>query len=188
MLVVGGRVTASGGEGAELGIGGTDLVAEFRAPLVQQVCEFGEMSGIHHSMMRLGFEKHTAPGLPEPAGSCYPRGMAITLNASALTHARSLVKDGKVVKDERDDWSEAAPSTDQENDFIEKHGYAEYAKWHLGVDKDKPEDTKGRYSFPYGDFAKVRRGGVISAESRAAQNDHDDIATATRNLLELIDE
>lgn len=109
------------------------------------------------------------------------------LNKDALEHARSLVKQGKVAKDQRDDWSEAAPSADDENAFIEKHGYDEFAKWHLGIDASKSEETKGRYSFPYGDFAKVHRGGVIAAESRAAQNDHDDIAKAAKKLLELID-
>ncbi|MFD1713463.1 hypothetical protein ACFSBZ_03165 [Amnibacterium flavum] len=113
--------------------------------------------------------------------------MAIELNKPALEQARKLVRDGEVVKDERDDWSEAAPTASQENAFIEKHGWTEYSHWHLGIDRDQSEETKGRYSFPYGDFSKVRRGGVISAESRAAQNDHDDIADATKKLKELID-
>lgn len=114
--------------------------------------------------------------------------MSITLNTTAVGHARELIEAGDVVRDERDDWSEAAPSADEENDFIEKHGWGEYAKWHLGVDSEKSEQTKGRYSFPYGDFRKVRRGGVISLESRAAQNDHDDIAAASKKLLALIDQ
>ncbi len=113
--------------------------------------------------------------------------MTVKLNRAAVTHARELIEAGKVVRDERDDWSEAAPSAADENDFIEKHGYGEYAKWFLGVDSEKSEETKGRYSFPYGDFAKVRRGGVISLESRAAQNDHDDIAKAAKRLLNEID-
>ncbi|BDZ47164.1 hypothetical protein [Naasia aerilata] len=113
--------------------------------------------------------------------------MAVKLNKKALEQARNLVKQGKVVKDARGDWSEASPSAAEENSFLEKHGYDEYAKWHLGIDEEKSEETKGRYSFPYGDFSKVRRGGVISVESRAAQNDHDDIAKAAKELLELID-
>jgi hypothetical protein len=113
--------------------------------------------------------------------------MAVKLNRKAYEHAKSLISSGKVVRDQRDDWSEAAPSAAEENSFIEKHGYEEYALWHLGIDTDKSEDTKGRYSFPYGDFTKVRRGGVISLESRAAQNDHDDITKATKDLLERID-
>lgn len=113
--------------------------------------------------------------------------MAIELNKPALEQARRLVRDGEVVKDERDDWSEAAPSASEENAFIEKNGWTEYSHWHLGIDREQSDETKGRYSFPYGDFEKVRRGGVISAESRAAQNDHEDIAEATKKLKELID-
>ena len=114
--------------------------------------------------------------------------MALKLNESGLRHARSLVRDGKVVGDERDDWSEDAPSADDENAFIDEHGYAEYAKWHLGVDPDASDDTKGRYKFPYGDLSKVHRCAVISGESRAGQYDHDDIEKALKGLLDLIDE
>ena len=91
--------------------------------------------------------------------------MTVKLNQTALRHARSLVRDGKVVRDERDDWSEHAPSADDEN-----------------------RETKGHYSFPYGDFRKVHRCGVISLESRAGQFDHDDIRDESKKLLELIDE
>jgi hypothetical protein len=114
--------------------------------------------------------------------------MAVKLNQTGLRHARSLVRDGKVVRDERDAWSEDAPSARDENDFIEKHGWGEYSKWHLGVDDDMDRDTKGHYSFPYGDFAEVHRCAVISAESRAGQFDHDDIRDEAKKLLELIDE
>jgi hypothetical protein len=114
--------------------------------------------------------------------------MTITLNSEALANAEKLIKAGKAVHDERDDWSEHAPSTSDENAFIEKHGYGEYAKWHLGIDKSHPEDTKARYSFPFGDFAKVHRCAVISLESRAAQNDHPSIAKAAKDLLGQIDE
>jgi hypothetical protein len=113
--------------------------------------------------------------------------MAIELNAPALRQARALVRDGDVVRDDRDAWSEAAPSASQENDFIETHGWTEYSHWHLGIDKDADPHTKGAYSFPYGDFAKVHRSGVIAGESRAGQYDHDDIRDALRGLLELID-
>jgi len=91
------------------------------------------------------------------------------------------------VHDQRDDWSEHAPTAAEENAFIEQHGWAAYAAWHLGVDTDRPADTKGRYSFPFGDCTRVHRCAVISLESRAAQNDHQDISTSTKNLLTLID-
>jgi hypothetical protein len=114
--------------------------------------------------------------------------MAVRLNQTALRHARSLVHDGKVERDERDDWSEHAPSTDDENDFIDKNGWTEYGKWHLGVDDEMDRDEKGHWSFPYGDFAKVHRCAVISLESRAGQYDHYDIRDESKKLLELIDE
>jgi len=98
-----------------------------------------------------------------------------------------MVRDGEVVRDERDDWSEAAPSADQENDFIEREGWTEYSHWHLGVDRDADPETKQAYTFPYGDFRKVHRSGVISAESRAGQYDHPEIEAEFTKLLDLID-
>jgi hypothetical protein len=113
--------------------------------------------------------------------------MAIELNEPALRHARALVRDGKVVRDERDDWSEAAPSSADENAFIDEHGWTEYSHWHLGIDKDADRETKKAYRFPFGDFVRVRRSAVISGESRAGQYDHDEIRDALKALLELID-
>lgn len=113
--------------------------------------------------------------------------MGIELNQPALRHARALIREGKVVRDERDAWSEAAPSADQENRFIDRQGWTEYSHWHLGIDKSEDRETKGAYSFPFGDFTKVHRSGVISAESRAGQHDHTEIRDALKALLELID-
>jgi hypothetical protein len=49
------------------------------------------------------------------------------------------------------------------------------------------DETKGHYKFPYGDFRRVHRCGLISAESRAAQNDYGDITKAIAKLHELLD-
>jgi hypothetical protein len=114
--------------------------------------------------------------------------MAVHLNRSAFTHAKDLVEAGKFVFDERDGWSEHQPSAEKENAFIERYGFAEYGKWHLGINDEKSEQTKGRYEFPYGDFKKVHRCGVISAESRAGQYKHFDIEKAAAQLHEMIDE
>jgi hypothetical protein len=113
--------------------------------------------------------------------------MAVTLNNRAFTHAKELISKGEFVKDERDDWSEHQPSAEQENKYLEKHGWQDYGRWYLGVDDEMGEDTKGHYKFPYGDFEKVHRCGVISAESRAAQQDYEDIDNAFAHLHELID-
>ena len=113
--------------------------------------------------------------------------MTVRLNTGALSHAKGLLRRNEITHDERDDWSEHAPSTDQNNAFIDKHGMAEYAKWHLGEDTEKTEGTRGRYLFPYGDFHKLHRCAVISGESRAGQYDHASIEKAFKDLLTAID-
>jgi hypothetical protein len=113
--------------------------------------------------------------------------MATKLNNNAYDYAKELITDRKYVFDERDAWSEHQPSTEEENEFIETHGYREYSKWHLGIDDAEPEDTKKRYKFPYGDFEKVHRCGVLSAESRAGQYKHFDVEKAAAHLHGMID-
>lgn len=108
------------------------------------------------------------------------------VNDDGVAHARELIDDGKV--DASTEWSDAAPSTDEENQHIDNHGYAGYGRWHLAIDTEASEATKGRYGFPYGDFSKVNRAALIHAKQRAAQNDHDDVETAADNLLQRVDE
>jgi hypothetical protein len=91
------------------------------------------------------------------------------------------------VTDERDDWSEHQPSARQENDFIRDHGWPAYARWYLGINEDAAEQTKARHEFPYGDFERVHRCGVLAAESRAGQHDHADIETAAAHLHGMLD-
>jgi hypothetical protein len=113
--------------------------------------------------------------------------MVTRLNKDALSHARSLIRSDDVVRDERDDWSEHAPSTDEENAFIDAHGMDEFALWHLGENTDATEGTKGRYTFPYGDLRRLHRCAVISAESRAGQYHHESVEEALKELLQQID-
>jgi hypothetical protein len=108
------------------------------------------------------------------------------LNQRAVKHAKKLIKDGKYVVES--DWSEAQPSADQENKFLDKHDWSDYGDWHLGFDTDENDDTKGYYKFVYGDLKKVHRSGVIAAKQRAAQNHYDEIEKAADGLLEMINE
>jgi hypothetical protein len=108
--------------------------------------------------------------------------MAVKLHRRGFEQAKRLVNEGKVVLDERDDWSEHQPSTAKENHFIEEHGISEYGKWHLGIDEEKDKETKGRYKFPYGDFVNVHRCAVLAAESRAARYDYIEIENASAHL------
>jgi hypothetical protein len=114
--------------------------------------------------------------------------MAVKLNKVAFEHAQDLVAKGNVVLDERRSWSEHQPSSDSENEFIGRHGFAEYGRWHLGIDDAQGKDTKARYKFPYGDFEKVHRCAVLSAESRAGQYKYLDIESAAGHLHGMLEE
>ena len=113
--------------------------------------------------------------------------MAVKLNKQAFEHAKGLIEQGKFVFDEKDMWSEHQPSTQDENEFLKEHGFGEYGKWFLGIDTEEDEETKRRYKFPYGDFEKVHRCGVLSAESRAGQYKYYDIENAAAHLHGMID-
>ncbi|MDB4933685.1 MAG: hypothetical protein JWP87_657 [Labilithrix sp.] len=113
--------------------------------------------------------------------------MALHLNKQAFELAKRLIREGRYVADGRDAWSEHQPSAERENEFIERHGWAEYGKWHLGVDPSEPDERKAKYKFPYGDFVRVHRCGVLSAESRAGQYKYPDIERAAHELHEMMD-
>jgi hypothetical protein len=113
--------------------------------------------------------------------------MAVKLNNRGYDHARALIAEGRYVLDDRDAWSEHQPSPQRENEFIEAHGIAEYGRWYLGVDDEAPENRKAHYKFPYGDFERVHRCGVLSAEVRAGQYGHVDIENAAAHLHGMLD-
>jgi hypothetical protein len=113
--------------------------------------------------------------------------MAVKLYRTGYQHARKLVEEGKAVYDDRDAWSEHQPSTQEENEYIARHGMKEYGKWHLGVDDEAAEDTKGHYKFPYSDFRKVHRCALLSAETRAGRNKYLDIEKAAHELHQRIE-
>jgi hypothetical protein len=113
--------------------------------------------------------------------------MTVNLNERAFEHAKNLIMHGRFVYDERDAWSEHQPSTAAENRFIAEHGFDEYAHWYLGVDSEASEATKSRYKFPYGDFQKAHRCGLLAAESRAGQRRYHVIELAIAHLHGMLD-
>jgi len=113
--------------------------------------------------------------------------MRVRLNRGAYASASRLVEEQRVALDERDDWSEHRPSARAENAFIDEHGWDEYGKWFLGIDEEADEETKSRYKFPYGDFERVHRCGVLAAESRAGQYKHFDVERAAAHLHGMLD-
>jgi hypothetical protein len=108
------------------------------------------------------------------------------VNGAAVKQARRLIDEGAV--DTGTEWSEAAPTAAEGNKEIEREGNDGYGRWHLGIDTEASEETKGRFGFPYGDFRKVNRSALIHAKQRASQNDHDEIEKAAGDLLDRLDE
>lgn len=107
------------------------------------------------------------------------------VNTDAVKQARKLIDEGKY--DDKTEWSDAAPNADDANKDIDRSGFDDFAKWHLAVDRDSSEGTKGSVAFPYGDFSKVNRAALIHAKQRASQNGHDEIEKAADDLLEYLD-
>ena len=59
-----------------------------------------------------------------------------SLNERAVAHARELIDARQYVLDS--DWGEVQPRAAQENAFLERHDWEEYAEWHLGLTDGAP--------------------------------------------------
>ena len=112
--------------------------------------------------------------------------MAVKLNSRSFDFAKRLIEEGRYVFDDRDAWSEHQPSAEREDEFIRVYGIREFARWYLGMDTEVSAETKGAYKFPFGDFSRVHRCGVSSAESTAGECP--DIEDAAVHLLALMAE
>jgi hypothetical protein len=110
----------------------------------------------------------------------------IRLNETSVAFAQEMVERGQVTLDQRNAWREHQPWTEEENEFIRVYGFAEYAKWHLGIDESHAENTKARYKFPYGDFKTVHRCALLAARNRARQYGYSDVENAAAQLIEIV--
>lgn len=112
--------------------------------------------------------------------------MSVRVNRGAFERAEGLIKGRQYEKDS--DWSEAQPSTEEENRVIEERGWDEYANWHLAYDDSEGENTKKRYRFPFGDFERLHRSALVAAEQRAGGQHYSEVERAARELLESMPE
>jgi hypothetical protein len=117
----------------------------------------------------------------------FAQSRAVRLNENALAYAQELIAQARVVVDKKNAWRDHHPRAEEENEFIRAHGFAEYDKWHLGIDQTHGEGTKARYKFPFGDFKNIHRCALLAVRSRAHQYGYSDIENAAMRLLQSID-
>ena len=107
------------------------------------------------------------------------------VNRRAVEHAKELIDAGKFVVES--DWGDDQPTADDENAFLARHSWAEYAAWHLGLTEGANEETKARHAFVFGDFKRVHRTGIIACHYRAAEFRHKQVELAAHRLLQYLD-
>jgi hypothetical protein len=108
-----------------------------------------------------------------------------SVNVAAVERARKLIDARQYVLDS--DWGEVQPNAAAQNAFLEKHSWAEYAEWHLGLTDGAADETKARYAFVYGDFRRLHRIGLIACMYRAAEWRHKAVELAAHELLQRLD-
>lgn len=74
--------------------------------------------------------------------------MTVKLNEPAFEQAKRLIEQGKYVIDERDQWSEHQPSTDEENAYLQVHGIKEYGKCIWAWIRTRMKTTREDTHFP----------------------------------------
>jgi hypothetical protein len=108
-----------------------------------------------------------------------------TVNERALERARRLIDARQYVLNS--DWGESQPTAADENAYLAKHSWDDYAEWHLGLTDGATDETKGRYAFVFGDFRRIHRSGIIACHFRAAEWRHKEVELAAHELLQHLD-
>jgi hypothetical protein len=107
------------------------------------------------------------------------------VNEAAVERARALIAGRQYVLDS--DWGDVQPDARAGSDFLERHGWDDYAAWHLGLTAGANDETKARYAFVYGDFRRVHRSGLIACVYRASEWRHKEVELAAHDLLQELD-
>ena len=108
------------------------------------------------------------------------------VNERGVAKARRLIDARQYVV--RSTWSEAQPSAEQGNKYLESHSWDEYGEWHLALTEGASDETKARYGFVFGDFRRLHRMGLIACHYRAAEWRHKEIELAAHELLQYLDQ
>jgi hypothetical protein len=106
-----------------------------------------------------------------------------TVNSEAVALARRLIQGRQYVLNS--DWGSVQPGAAEQNAYLEKHTWEEYAAWHLGLTEGAADRTKARYAFVLGDFRRIHRTALIASVYRASEWRHKDVELAAHDLLQL---
>ncbi|MFP3913768.1 MAG: hypothetical protein ACLFWM_02755 [Actinomycetota bacterium] len=107
------------------------------------------------------------------------------VNAAAVEWVEQLIDSHQYVV--RSEWSDVQPHAREGNDYLQRHGWEGYGRWHLGLTAEAREETKGRYAFVVGDFRRVHRSGLMACRFRATQWDHKAVELAAHELIQRLD-
>ena len=108
-----------------------------------------------------------------------------TVNTAAVDHVTALIEAKQYVLDS--DWGEVQPDAAAQNEFLDKHDWSQYGRWHLGLTQGANDETKARYAFVVGDFRRVHRSALVACVYRASEWRHKDVELAAHDLLQLLD-
>ncbi len=102
-----------------------------------------------------------------------------------MRHAEQLIDARQYVLDS--DWGSVQPGAAEQNAYLERHDWDEYAAWRLGLTEGAPDGTKARCAFVYGDFRRVHRTALIACVYRASEWRHKAVELAAHELLQRLD-
>src|SRR5947207_1050736 len=108
------------------------------------------------------------------------------VNKAAVEKARELITARQYVLGS--DWGSIQPSAEEQNRYLSRHSWDEYAQWHLGLTEGATDETKARYAFVFGDFRRIHRTGLIACVYRASEWRHKQFELAAHDLLQELDE
>lgn len=109
-----------------------------------------------------------------------------SVNEAAVVKAWGLIDARQYVLDS--EWGEVQPTAEDENAYLDRHDWQDYAAWHLGLTDGATDQTKARYAFVFGDFRRIHRMGLIACRYRAAQWRHKQVELAAHDLLQRLDQ
>jgi len=110
--------------------------------------------------------------------------MALVVNQDGLEQAIDLVKKAEFRLNSV--WNENRPSDAAEDRYIAEHGLDAFARWHLAVDTDAQDGSKGRYVLPYGDFRSLHSTSVEQIRRQAELSGQSGIVHAADEILDLL--